>query len=247
MELFSLAHVVAISVTVLACGAVVWAARARPGRWLVPASRALALLILAGFVTEQSVVAARGDWSVDVYLPLQLSDVVTLVAILALWSGRPLFVELTYFWGLTAALQAVLTPDIGHDYADLTFFTFFVTHSGAVIAAILLVAGRGLAPRSGAVRRVFVATLLVAVVASVGNVLTGGNYMFLRDKPDASLLDLIGPWPLYIAGAGVLALALFAVLDAPFRRGRSRAQTHERRSRAERRSCRSRCGWRPAG
>lgn len=190
----------------------------------MPASRALALLILAGFVTEQSVVAARGDWSVDVYLPLQLSDVVTLVAILALWSGRPLFVELTYFWGLTAALQAVLTPDIGHDYADLTFFTLFVTHSGVVIAAVLLVAGRGLAPRSGAVRRAFVATLLVAVVASVGNVLTGGNYMFLRDKPDASLLDLIGPWPLYIAGAGVLALVLFAVLDAPFRRGRSRAQ-----------------------
>jgi hypothetical integral membrane protein (TIGR02206 family) len=223
MRLFSLAHVVVIAVTALASGAVVLAARARPGPWLAPFSRALALLVLAGFVTEQTVVAVRGDWSLEVYLPLQLSDVVTLVAILALWSARPLFVELTYFWGLTAALQAVLTPDIGHDYPDPTFFTFFVTHGGAVIAAVLLVAGRGLAPRAGSVRRAFVATLLVAVVAALGNVLTGGNYMFLREKPDASLLDYMGPWPLYIVGAGALALALFALLDAPFRRGRASA------------------------
>jgi uncharacterized membrane protein YwaF len=46
--------------------------------------------------------------------------------------------------------------------------------------------------------------------------------MFLREKPEAaSLLDLMGPWPWYILSGALLALALFAALDAPFR-GRRR-------------------------
>jgi len=221
MKLFSAAHLAAIALTVLAGVLLVVAARARPGRWLVPLSRLLGVLILGGFLTEQAVVAARGDWSLRVYLPLQLSDVVTLAAVLALWTERPLFVELTYFWGLTASLQAVLTPDLGSGYPDITFFTFFVTHGGAVAAALLLVAGRRLAPGAGAVRRAFLATLVVAGAAGLGDLLTGANYMFLRSKPTASLLDVMGPWPLYIAGAGALAVAMFAAIDAPFRRGRA--------------------------
>jgi hypothetical integral membrane protein (TIGR02206 family) len=218
MELLSAEHVVAIALTAVLCVLALWAVRVRPGAWVQPASRALGALILAGLVAEQTAVIARGDWSPDVYLPLQLSDAVTLVAVLALWTGRSLLVELTYFWGLTAALGAVLTPDTGRGFPDVTFFTFFVTHSGAVIAAVVLVAGRRMAPRPGAVRRACLATLAVAVVAALGNLLTQGNYMFLREKPDGSLLDLMGPWPLYIAGAGALGLALFTALDAPFRR-----------------------------
>ena len=64
----------------------------------------------------------------------------------------------------------------------------------------------------------FAATVLVAAAAGVANLLTGGNYMWLREKPEAgSLLDLMGPWPWYILGAAVLALLLFALLAAPFR------------------------------
>jgi hypothetical integral membrane protein (TIGR02206 family) len=220
MKLLSDEHVVAIVVTALLCVLVVWAARARPGASTQPASRALGAVILAGLVFEQTVVIVRGDWSADVYLPLQLSDAVTLVAVLALWSGRPSLVELTYFWGLTAALAAVLTPALARGFPDLTFFTFFATHSGAVLAAVLLVYGRRLAPGPGAVGRAWYATLAVAAVAAVANLVTGGNYMFLRQKPDSSLLDLMGPWPLYIVSAGALGLALFAMLDAPFRRTR---------------------------
>ena len=86
----------------------------------------------------------------------------------------------------------------------------------------MLAFGMGLTVRPGAVPRVFLATAAWAAAAVAANALTGGNYMFLRERPQtASLLDYMGPWPWYILGAGLLALALFALLELPFRRRRA--------------------------
>jgi hypothetical integral membrane protein (TIGR02206 family) len=220
VELLSVEHAGALAAIGALAALAVWAPRARPGGWVVAASRALAALIVLALLADHAVAAARGLWSARTYLPLHLSDAATIAAALALWLGRPALVELTYFWGLTASLQATVTPDLGHTFPDPLFLTFFVTHGGVVVAALLLVAGRRIVPRAGAVRRAFLATLAVAAAAALGSLLTGGNYMFLRRKPDDSLLDLLGPWPWYIASAGVLALALFALLDAPWRHAR---------------------------
>ena len=217
MELLSGEHVGALLAIAAVSAAVLLLARTRPGGWLVPVSRAIAVVVLAAYVADHAVAASRGIWSVRLYLPLHLSDAATLVAVLALWTARPALVELAYFWGLTGSLQATLTPDLGHGFPDALYITYFVTHGGVVLAALLLVAGRGIAPRAGAAVRAFAATLVLAAAAAVGCLATGGNYMFLRRKPDDSLLDLLGPWPVYIAGAALLAAAMFALLAAPFR------------------------------
>ena len=212
-------HIAALLVTTVTVAALVVAAR-RDDAWAGRAGRALALVILAAYIGEHITYVARGEWTARVNLPLHLTDVVTLASVAALWRpDSPLLVELVYFWALSASLQAVLTPDLGHGFPDVLFFTYFVTHSGAVAAACLLVFGAGRAPRPGAVGRAFVITLGVAVLAAVATVLTGGNYMFLRRKPaHASLLDVMGPWPLYIVSGAALGLLLFLALAAAARR-----------------------------
>ena len=178
-------------------------------------SGALALVILAGWVGEQVADVVDGIWSVEYTLPLQLTDVVSLTAIVALLRPRPLLVELTYFWALTATLQATLTPDLARTFPSVFYFTYFGYHVGAIVAACLLVFGRRMYPRRGAAWRVFAATLVVAAVAAVADLVTGGNYMYLRSKPvHSSLLSVMGPWPWYIVGGAAFGLALLLAIEA---------------------------------
>jgi hypothetical integral membrane protein (TIGR02206 family) len=192
--------------------------------WTRPLSRAFAAFLLGWFLAYPLVVLAHGSYELDFDLPLHLTDAVTLVGALALWTWRSLPFELTWFWGLTASLLAIVTPDLGADdrFPSFFYFHYFVTHGGVVVAALFLAFGVGLTARPGAVGRVFLLTAAWAAVAALGNAVTGGNYMFLREKPDATtLLDYMGPWPWYIATSAVLALVLFALLDLPFRRRRA--------------------------
>jgi hypothetical integral membrane protein (TIGR02206 family) len=224
VEHWSAEHLAALTVTVVVAALLVGAARWRP-ELAVGTGRGLALIILAGFVCEQVTYAVRSEWTAKYNLPLQLTDAVTLVSVAALWRPeRALLVELVYFWALTASLQAVLTPDLEQSFPDVLFFAYFATHSGAIAAACLLVFGEGRTPRPGAVWRVYAITAGFAAVAAVGTLLTGGNYMFLRRKPvQGSLLDFMGPWPVYIVVAAAFGLAMFAALAALARVAAGRA------------------------
>jgi uncharacterized membrane protein YwaF len=64
----------------------------------------------------------------------------------------------------------------------------------------------------------FLLTVAFAVVVGLIDLVTGGNYMYLRQVPvSGSLLDLMGPWPWYIAAGAVLTLVVLLILDAPLR------------------------------
>jgi hypothetical integral membrane protein (TIGR02206 family) len=224
MELFSPEHLIVLAVAAAACAGLGLAARRDPGAgWITPASRGLAMLLVANEVAFHVILhldeglSARGD------LPLHLTDAATIAAVVALWRPNALAFELTYFWALTATLQALLTPDLRRGFPDYRWWWFFVAHAGVVLAAVFLAWGRRQTPRTGAVRRVFAWSLGVTALAAAGTLAFDGNYMFLREKPARdSLLDVMGPWPWYIVSAAALALVLFWLLDRPFAARRRR-------------------------
>ena len=216
------AYWAAVAIGAVTCAALCTACRLRPGPWMRWAGRAIAVVLALDAVVFVLAPAVAGGWSVGSSLPLALCDVALIVAAVACWWPQwALAVELTYFWGLTGTLQAVLTPDLSAGFPRLEFFMFVVGHVGIVIAALYLVVGLRLRPRPGSVWRVFAITVAWTVLVGVFDWLTGSNYMFLAQVPrNASLLSLLGPWPWYILGAAGVAVVLLLVLDAPFRRGR---------------------------
>ncbi len=214
MRQFSIAHVAALTTLVLLSGLAIVMPRRRPGRWIAWASWTLAAAIFAGWLGEYIAEVVVGTWTLQQSLPLQLTDAVSLAAIIALLTRRRLFIELVYFWAFSASLQAVLTPDLSSTFPNVFYFTYFLYHVGSIVAAALLVFGCRMYPRRGAIWRVYLLTLAFAAVSSLGDVITGGNYMYLRSRPiHNSLLNLMGPWPLYIASGAALGLVMFVLLN----------------------------------
>lgn len=222
-KLLGVEHLVTLAVIAAVIATLVVSGRLRPGAWTVLACRILAILIIVNEAAWWVWLAGHGTYSASYALPFQLCDVAAVVSAAALWFRQPLLVELTYFWGLAGTANGLITPDISDHFPSFGFMQYFIAHGAIVAAALFLVIGLKIAPRPGAVVRVFVLTLGLLVLEAVINLLTDGNYMYLRHTPGAhSLLDMLGPWPWYIVGAAALALALFAILDLPFTVGRRR-------------------------
>jgi hypothetical integral membrane protein (TIGR02206 family) len=210
-------HVGALAAIAVFCVIAVIAARKSRDAWI----KALAVVLVVDEVSWWVYLLAGGQpgsrlaWS----LPLQLCDAGIFVAGLALWFRRQWLVEVTYFWGLTGTLQALLTPDLPQHFPTYPYFQYYIAHGGVVAAALLMVFGLGLHPRRSAVARVAAITIGYTAFVGIVDALTGANYMYLRSKPaTTTLLDVMGPWPWYIASAGVLALLLFVALYAVGRR-----------------------------
>lgn len=216
----------AVLATVAVAIALCTAARRRPGRWVDVVARVLAVALVLNLVVWQAVTVHGGHWNTSADLMVDLCPVANLVTAAALWTRRPLLVELAYFWACAGAIQGILQPDLRWHFPSYWYFQFYVDHSGAVVAALFLVTGMRARPRPGAVRRVFLFTLGFAALAGIVDVVSDGNYMFLRDKgPAGTLLDVLGPWPWYIASAAVLAFLFLTVLDMPFRIARARSRS----------------------
>jgi hypothetical integral membrane protein (TIGR02206 family) len=222
VSILSVEHLVPLALLVVAAVVLCFAARRAPGRWIDAVAALIALVLVIAELSWQPYVIANHAWSVGASLPIQLCDVGGFVAAAALLGRQLLLVEVAYFWGLGGTLQALLTPDLGDKhFPSFPYLQFYVTHDLVILAALFLVIGLALYPRPGAVRRIFVLTLAFAVLVGLFDLLTGGNYMYLRQVPaSGSLLNLMGPWPWYIAAGAVLTLAVLTILNAPFRLSR---------------------------
>ncbi|MFZ0664763.1 MAG: TIGR02206 family membrane protein [Acidimicrobiales bacterium] len=216
------AYGVTVGVAALICAAACAAGRRWPGPWRRWVARAIGLLLLVDLVSYIAVQTADGTWSFKTSLPLALCDVGVLIAGVACFWNLPLFVELTYFWGLAGTIQAVAFPDLSSSFPSLVWFQYTAGHLGIVFAALFLVVGMKLRPRPNAVVRVFVITLAYTAFVGVVDWLSGANYMFLRQPPaEWTLLKVLGPWPWYVASAAGVAIVLFTLLDLPFWPARS--------------------------
>lgn len=217
--LFGRDHLAALAVTAAVAAGLSLLVRRNPGGAVASAVRGgLAAALLAA--TAATLVTWSHEFPLTIWdvLPLHLCDFLILVAAFALVTRAQPAYELLYFWGCAGTLLALVSPDVRTSFPDWRFLSFFALHGLVVISAVVLTAGFGMRPRPGAPWRTLLITNAYAAVVGLVNAAFGTNFLYLRGKPGApTLLDWMGPWPVYIVVADVLAAALFWLLYWPFR------------------------------
>src|SRR6266576_5226375 len=179
---------------------------------------ALSLTLVVNYFVYLSLVRQFGAVSWEQVLPLQLCDWAMVVIIIAMWTRRPRWFEVAYFWGIGGTVQAVLTPNLAYGFPDFRFFSFFVSHCGIIIGIVFLMLTRKYRPYPFSIVKVFLWSELYFIVTVVADAITGYNYGFLLHKPEAfSILSFLSDSrPLYLLQFHLLALAFFSALYAPF-------------------------------
>jgi len=157
-------------------------------------------------------------------VPLQLTDLATVVGAYALWSQKQWAYALTYYWGLVLSTQALISPALqSPDFPHYQFLAFWAIHLMVVWAAIYLTWGRGMRPDWRDFRIAVTVTVGWAVVTFTFNRITGTNFGFLNRKPStASLLDVMGPWPWYVFVGATMISVVWALMTWPWQRRSSR-------------------------
>jgi hypothetical integral membrane protein (TIGR02206 family) len=216
-------HLAVLAVFVIGAAALVWIGRRLTESQARLFSRILAVLILVTFIV--ALVYKLTQPHLDTSVPLQLCDVAELVAAYALWSQRHWAFVLTYYWCLVLSSQALITPDVGTpeagspDFPNHLFITFFALHVLVVWAAIYLTWGRRMRPTWRDYLFAVIATLGWAALTFTFNSITGTNYGYLNRKPPtASVLDVLGPWPVYLVAEIAIVGIVWALMTWPWER-----------------------------
>jgi len=216
---FGLAHLIVIALTIAL--PFVLAAFVRKSRWTrgeQTIGRLLAAMLLVNYLGYEVYLAATVGLEFKKVLPFQLCDWAMVAIIVALLTGRNRWLEVAYFWGIGGTLQAIITPDLQVAFPHIRFLTFFIAHSGIVVAIAFMMIVKKFRPYWISIVRVFAWSELYFVLAITVDLITGENYGFLLHPPTAaSLLDALSTnRVLYIIEMHLLALVVYVVLYLPF-------------------------------
>ncbi len=182
-----------------------------------PVSVALAWANLAFGVA--STVMALVPFTARHSLPLQICDLAWVVVAWALLTSRPLPTTLTYYWGLTLSVQALVQPTLSEPFPEPAFFVFWAKHVLIVWGAVYLCLGLRRGPDWAAYRRAVAWTCGWLAVVLALNAALDANYGYVSGKPaEATVLDLLGPWPVYLVVEMAIVMAGWALITLPWTR-----------------------------
>jgi len=151
-------------------------------------------------------------------LPLEMCDASFWLTALALLTLEEHTVDLAYYWGIAGSGMAILTPYLRAPLDTFQSFQYFFGHSLLIVGVLYLLWTRQARPRPRSWWFAFLSLNFYGVAVAIVDWLANTNFMYLREKPlSSSLFDLLGPWPWYIAGADLVALILFWLMQLPLR------------------------------
>jgi hypothetical integral membrane protein (TIGR02206 family) len=216
-QLWGWPHLLILGLVPSMAGVLAWIVRTWPAS-ARPIRISLGLLIMANELHWYVYSIQRGWGKFPNALPLELCDLTLWLTGISLLRLQPFCFEPAYYWALAGSGMALLTPNLTLPLPSYPAVQFFLAHGLVVTAILFLVWGNLARPSPGSWRRALGILNLYMVLIGLFDWKFKTNYLYLYQKPSMpSLLDVMGPWPFYVAAGDVTALLLFFALGWPFR------------------------------
>ena len=155
-----------------------------------------------------------GVWRITNDLPLHMCGFSLFTSTYALYKKNQTAFELSFFWGIGGALQAIVTPDPGRFPLDVSVFWNFLSHGIIILNVLWLIVIENMRCRKGSLLNVILVTNASIFIISFLNYVLDGNYWFICQKPGGESPFIIGEWPFYLIGFemfGILVMGLFYI------------------------------------
>ena len=160
-------------------------------------------------------------------LPLEFCTVAGVIAPLAVARRSQLLFDFFYYSAFSGVLGACLTPVFAPPFPHPRAFSFWALHGGVVVTAVFAVAVLGKRPTYRGIFTTLAALVGMLVIVVPVNQLGDANYMYLREQPADSILELVAHGPWYVPAVVTLGLGLFHLAYLPIALTTPRPAEHQ--------------------
>ena len=186
--------------------------------WVDIISKVLGVLLIGNEVGWVFYKLSLGHTYWAEFMPFELCTInAYLLGFLLVFRPSYAIFEIVYFWAMAGTVHGIITPRLFAGYPHYLFFEYFITHTGIVLATLILVFRYHWKVTWISVWRAFLWLQVVALINLVFDFTFNVNYMFMRELPKvSSVIDYFGQWPWYIFACEVFALISFVFYLLPF-------------------------------
>jgi len=156
-------------------------------------------------------------------LPLNICSYSLIIALASLITRNRYCFEFSYFIGVTAGLQSLLTPGLSYIYNQTEYVLFFIHHSLMFILPLWNVFVDRMTTSKYAIFRTMIFLNLMVLPVGIINWLTESNYMYICEKPVNDSPFIVGNWPWYMVSlqiAGIIMMLIAAIPMALANKGK---------------------------
>ncbi|MBC8245860.1 MAG: TIGR02206 family membrane protein [Verrucomicrobia bacterium] len=215
LRLFDSLHWTALGLSVLALVCVPLIGKGLSATYRRRVVWALILFTVAQEIVDYANRASFRELNLIQDLPLHLCNYGLAIAAIGLVTRNRFCFEFAYYAGMTAVLQALLTPNFD-DLKNLTeYVVYFIHHALIILFALWNLVVDGMLPGRGAVARTLLCIVAMMPPIALVNWLTDANYMYLCTRPEVDNPLLFGAWPWYIGSVLFIGWALMLVAALP--------------------------------
>jgi hypothetical integral membrane protein (TIGR02206 family) len=177
----------------------------------------LAIIILVDNILYHLWLVSEHAWTARKALPLQLSDLAALLAVVMLLTESYRIFQFMYFAGLGSAIQVILTPDLyKFSFPHFLYFQSFISHGGVVLACLFMVVAYNYRPTIPSMCVTILLVNIYGVFVFFLNKVLGSNYLYIMKKAGMTILNYFGPWPWYLLTIELAMILSFYILYSPF-------------------------------